>query len=78
MVSRRRRNREWKLLCEYDGSDAQLFDLSTDRGETKNVAAAHQKIVANLTATLLSWHNSMPQDNGASLRSGSGGKPRKN
>lgn len=70
------RYREWKLLCEYDGSDAQLFDLSTDRGETKNVAAAHQKIVANLTATLLSWHNSMPQDNGASLGSGPGGKAR--
>lgn len=63
------RSGEWKLLCEYDGSEAQLFNLPSDRGETKNVAAAHPEIVASLTESLVAWHRSMPQDNGATFRS---------
>jgi arylsulfatase A-like enzyme len=62
------RSGRWKLLCEYDGSDAQLFDLSSDRGETKNVAAAQPRIVASFTKSLLAWHKSMPKDNGATYR----------
>lgn len=59
------RSGKWKLLCEYDGSNAQLHDLETDRAEEKNVAEAHPDIVASLTGELLSWHQSMPTDNGA-------------
>ena len=32
------RNGRWKLLCEYDGSSPLLYDLLTDREETKNLA----------------------------------------
>jgi len=28
------RDGEWKLLCEYDGSQPQLYNLANDRGET--------------------------------------------
>lgn len=59
------RSGKWKLLCEYDGSNAQLHDLETDRAEEKNVAESHPDIVASLTRKLLSWHQSMPTDNGA-------------
>ncbi len=60
------RSGKWKLLCEYDGSDVQLYDLENDRSESKNVAAENRKFVAELTQSLVAWHQSMPPDNGAS------------
>ena len=61
------REGDWKLLCEYDGSEAQLYDLAKDRGETNNLAAQHPQLVARLTSLLLAWHQSMPPDNGPAL-----------
>ncbi|WP_231691239.1 sulfatase family protein [Aureliella helgolandensis] len=58
---------KWKLLCEYDGSAPELYDMQTDRGESSNVAANHADIVAHLTRSLLAWHKSMPPDNGPIL-----------
>lgn len=60
------RDGDWKLLSEYDGSEAQLYNLSVDRGETQNAAAGNPDVVARLTKALLAWHASMPADNGAS------------
>ena len=62
------REGNWKLLCEYDGSRPELYDLARDRAETANVAAANPEIVRRLTAALLDWHRSMPPDNGPSYR----------
>jgi arylsulfatase A-like enzyme len=59
------RSGKWKLLCEYDGSHVELYDMETDRGETTNVARQHLEIARNLTVQLLDWHRSMPPDNGA-------------
>ncbi len=58
------RDGQWKLLCEYDGSQPQLYDLVSDRRETHNVAAEHPDIVAGLTEAVLAWHRSMPPDAG--------------
>jgi arylsulfatase A-like enzyme len=58
------REGEWKLLCEYDGSSPQLYDLEADRGETTNLAAANPQTVQRLTAAVLAWHQAMPPDNG--------------
>jgi uncharacterized sulfatase len=58
------RDGPWKLLCEYDGSQPQLYDMESDRGETKNLAAEHPEIVARLTAAVLAWHGSLPPDRG--------------
>jgi uncharacterized sulfatase len=58
------RERDWKLLCEYDGSKPQLYDLARDRGETTNLADDNTQVVARLTAAVLAWHRSMPPDNG--------------
>jgi arylsulfatase A-like enzyme len=55
----------WKLLCEYDGSEAQLYDMQNDRTESKNIAEDHSDVVAELTQSLIAWHKSMPPDNGA-------------
>ena len=58
------RDGSWKLLCEYDGSDPQLYNLAHDRGETTNLAAKKPEVVAQMTKALLTWHRSMPPDSG--------------
>ncbi|PAY17180.1 N-acetylgalactosamine-6-sulfatase [Rhodopirellula sp. SM50] len=62
------RSGKWKLLCEYDGSDPQLYNLDTDPSESHNVASQHTEIVATLTEKLIRWHESMPADSGATYR----------
>jgi len=62
------RQGRWKLLCEYDGSDPQLFDLAADPGETSNLADMHPERVRDLSASLIAWHKSMPPDKGATYR----------
>ena len=57
----------WKLLCEYDGSRPQLYNMETDRGETKNVADQNSETVNRMKERLLDWHKSMPPDNGATF-----------
>jgi uncharacterized sulfatase len=59
------RSGKWKFLCEYDGSQPELYDIASDLGESKNVAGEHPKVVTRLTKSLLEWHQSMPTDNGA-------------
>ncbi|MGV3531620.1 MAG: sulfatase, partial [Chthoniobacteraceae bacterium] len=61
------REGNWKLLCNYDGSTSELYDLAKDRAETTNVSGANPEIVRDLTAKLLAWHQSMPPDNGPSF-----------
>jgi len=62
------RDRNWKFLCDYDGSRPQLYNLDTDRGEVNNVAGDHPELVKDLSQRLLSWHRKMPADNGANFR----------
>jgi uncharacterized sulfatase len=59
------RDRNWKLLCEYDGSNPQLYNLETDPGESSNIAKANPQLVERLTALVLEWNRSMPADKGA-------------
>ena len=40
------RDGNWKLLCDYDGTKPQLYDLAKDRAETTNLAAQHTERVA--------------------------------
>ena len=61
------RDGKWKLLCDYDGTNAQLFNLSDDRGEQKNVAADYHDVRDSLCQQLVSWHDSLPADNGQAL-----------
>lgn len=61
------RDGDWKLLCEYDGSDALLYDLAADPSETTSVAGDHPAIVRQLKESLLQWHSQMPPDNGATF-----------
>ncbi len=58
---------DWKFLCEYDGSDPELYNLKTDLGETKNLAHEHPKLVSSLTKSIIAWNKSLPSDNGPQL-----------
>ncbi|MFC1758049.1 sulfatase [Planctomycetota bacterium] len=58
---------KWKFLCEYDGSDAELYDMENDRGESTNVARRNPAITKRLARSTVAWHQSMPADNGADL-----------
>ena len=55
----------WKFMCEYDGSNPELYDMENDRSETTNVADKNMDVVRKLRQQLLDWHESMPPDNGA-------------
>lgn len=68
------REGRWKLLCEYDGSRAELYDLVADPAETKNLAAAQPAEAERLKKLVLAWHQSMPPDNGATYRPPGGKK----
>jgi len=61
------RSGKWKLLCEYDGSDPSLYDLTKDRGEKNDLAGKNPKIVKELSQKVITWHKSMPADNGPQM-----------
>jgi uncharacterized sulfatase len=64
------RDGKWKLLCEYDGSQPQLYDLALDRGEKQNVAAEQSEVVERMRKAVLAWNASMPADRGLELGMG--------
>lgn len=72
------RDGHWKLLCEYDGSQAELYDLEQDRAESNNLADQQPDMVRQLTETLLAWHRSMPPDNGATYAPAASRRPARN
>jgi arylsulfatase A-like enzyme len=63
------REGSWKLLCEYEGNKPQLYNLASDPAETANLAGQHPDIVSRLTKAALTWHQSLPADNGPALAS---------
>jgi uncharacterized sulfatase len=54
------RSGKWKLLCEFDGAEAQLFDVVQELGELQNLAPDNPQIVAALTEQVVAWHKTMP------------------
>lgn len=61
------RDRQWKLLCEYDGSHPELYNLEDDPSESHNVAEENAEIVGRLRNAVLEWHASLPADRGATF-----------
>lgn len=64
------RENNWKLLCEYDGSKPQLYDLAKDEGETKDLATDQKETAERLVKAVVAWHQSMPPDRGAEVAAG--------
>ncbi|REK19409.1 MAG: N-acetylgalactosamine-6-sulfatase [Planctomycetota bacterium] len=61
------RDGPWKLLCDYDGGDPELYRIAEDPGEKNEVSGEHPQVVHRLTRALVEWHESLPQDRGEAL-----------
>jgi arylsulfatase A-like enzyme len=61
------RSGKWKLLCEYDGERAELYDLIKDPSESTDLADQVPEIRDRLIKLVTVWHQSMPADNGPNL-----------
>ncbi len=53
------RHDKWKLLCDYDGSRPELYDLSSDPGESKNLADTQPDLTQDLVNKVVTWHKSI-------------------
>ncbi|MCU0871693.1 MAG: sulfatase-like hydrolase/transferase [Pirellulaceae bacterium] len=58
------RDGKWKYYVNYDGSDRQLYDLSADVSETRNVAGENQAVADRLHRAVLEWNVGLPVDAG--------------
>lgn len=52
---------DWKLFCEPDGSDIELYNIPQDPEERDNVAAEHPEVVQRLKMMLLEWRSGVPE-----------------
>lgn len=57
------RDGKWKLLCDYDGSRPQLYDMEADSSESNRIEKLNLEVVEKLTRKLIRWHRSMPTVN---------------
>jgi arylsulfatase A-like enzyme len=53
------RHEKWKLLCDYDGSRPELYDLSLDPSESKNLVDNQSDLAKNLVDKVVKWHKSI-------------------
>jgi arylsulfatase A-like enzyme len=49
------REKNWKLVWDKGGKQWELYDLATDRTETRNLAADEPKVVNQLAAKWVAW-----------------------
>lgn len=54
------RHGDWKLLCDYDGSRPELYNIVNDPGEVHNIADEKSDIVKEMAQQVAAWYNSMP------------------
>ncbi len=57
----------WKILSLKSSKDWKLFNISIDRGETKNVASVYPEIVNKLSQSYTQWAKSHQVSNTDSL-----------
>jgi arylsulfatase A-like enzyme len=53
------RDADWKLVIERNSREPQLYQLSTDPGEARNLAAAQPEKLKELSAKLASWQSTL-------------------
>jgi len=55
------REGDWKLLCDYDGTRQELYNLINDPGENENLAEQYPDIAKTLAQKVTTWYESMPK-----------------
>lgn len=65
------RHLQWKFMCEFDGSQPELYNILTDKGESNNLADNQdfRPVVDIYQSLVTSWNSTMPQDNEPKLTS---------
>jgi len=53
------RHGRWKFLVNPDGSEAQLFNLETDKGETTNLLSKEPERAVAMNAQISAWANNL-------------------
>lgn len=56
------REGRWKFLVNFDGSTPQLFDLSQDRSESRNLVKKHPDVVTRMDRMVRAWNAVLPID----------------
>jgi hypothetical protein len=54
------RQGKWKLLCDYNGSRPELYDIFSDPSESKNLAGLKPEVTRMLSNEVVRWYQSMP------------------
>jgi hypothetical protein len=54
------RDGKWKLLVNANGEGADLYDLSSDRSESTNIASEHAEQTVRLESAVTQWRHSLP------------------
>lgn len=55
------RDGDWKLFCDMDGSNVELYNIVKDREERNNVAVEYPEKVQALKDRLLGWYSVWPE-----------------
>jgi arylsulfatase A-like enzyme len=50
------RRGKWKLLCNDNCTDMELYDLEADRNETKNLADQNPRLARKLAEKVCAWY----------------------
>jgi N-acetylgalactosamine-6-sulfatase len=55
------RERNWRFFCDFDGSNAQLYDIPADPEERTDLAAQHADLVGRFKEQVLAWKKTLPE-----------------
>ena len=55
------RDGRWKLFCDFDGANVQLYDIPADPEERIDRAADYPDVVARLKEKALAWKKTLPE-----------------
>jgi len=56
------RKGDWKFVMQYDGTLPELYDLTQNVSENKNLAEKHPDLVEQFREELRQWNETMPKD----------------
>lgn len=51
---------DWKLLCDYDGSRKELYNIADDPVEAHNLVETHRRKAKGLARKAVAWYRSVP------------------
>lgn len=54
------RSGDWKLVCNFDGQQAELYHLAEDASEQHNVIQQHTDLAKQLIDQVLQWNKTLP------------------